>query len=67
MYEITRIYRSHGPLAGLLGKATGPFPAVVRSTLGCSPLSTLFHTLSIPPRDVLLAHKRKRPVPPPAC
>lgn len=66
MHEITRIYRSHGPLAALLGKATGPFPAVVRSTLGCSPLSTL-HTLSIPPRDMLLAHKRKRPVPPPAC
>ncbi|HEK1683839.1 TPA: hypothetical protein SMR42_000141 [Pseudomonas putida] len=66
MHEITRIRRPHGPLAHLTGKSTGPFPAVV-SSLGCSPLSTLFHTLSIPPRDVLLAHKRKRPVPPPAC
>ncbi|MFJ1337031.1 hypothetical protein ACIKP7_02705 [Pseudomonas caricapapayae] len=58
MNETTRIFRPQGPFAALFGKAFGPITN--------SPLSTLFHTLSIPPRDALLAHKRKRPVPPPA-
>ncbi|SPO69260.1 Putative exported protein (fragment) [Pseudomonas sp. JV241A] len=65
MYETTRIFRPSGPFAALFGKPYGP-NAVASPALTSSPLSTLFHTLSIPPRDVLLAHKRKRPVPPPA-
>jgi hypothetical protein len=31
-----------------------------------SPLSSLFHVLSIPPTNILLRQMRKRPVPPPA-
>lgn len=66
MHEITRIFRPQGPFAALFGKLFGP-TAVTSLSLISSPLSTLFHALSIPPRDALLAHKRKRPVPPPTC
>ncbi|TDF79984.1 hypothetical protein [Pseudomonas sp. H9] len=65
MNENTRIFRHQGPFAALFGKPFGPTFAADLS-LSSSPLSTLFHTLSIPPRDALLVHKRKRPVPPPA-
>ncbi|KJK09435.1 MULTISPECIES: hypothetical protein [Pseudomonas] len=65
MNETTRIFRPQGPFAALFGKPYGPTLAADQS-LSSSPLSTLFHALSIPPRDALLAHKRKRPVPPPA-
>ncbi|MCW2269226.1 hypothetical protein D3C77_82500 [compost metagenome] len=65
MNETTRIFRPQGPFAALFGNTYGP-TAVATLSLTSSPLSTLFHALSIPPRDVLLAHKRKRPVPPPA-
>ena len=60
MNEITRIFRPSGPHFAPCADGYGP------NTVTPSPLSTLFHALSIPPSNILLAQMRKRPVPPPA-
>ncbi|NER58934.1 hypothetical protein G3435_00980 [Pseudomonas sp. MAFF212428] len=60
MHEITRIFRPSGHPFAPCANGYGPHLSAT------SPLSTLFHVLSIPPGKLLLAQMRKRPVPPPA-
>ncbi len=60
MYEITRILRPSGPHFAPCADGYGPTPMIL------SPLSNLFHVLSIAPANILLSLMRKRPVPPPA-
>jgi len=60
MYEITRILRPSGPHLAPCADGYGP------TSMPPSPLSSLFHVLSIPPVNILLCQMRKRPVPPPA-
>lgn len=60
MYEITHILRPSGPHYAPCADGYGPTP------MPLSPLSSLFHVLSIPPANILLSQMRKRPVPPPA-
>jgi len=60
MHEITRIFSPSGPHFAPCADGYGPAPMTL------SPLSSLYHVLSIPPVKLLLTQMRKRPVPPPA-
>ncbi|SUV68910.1 Uncharacterised protein [Bordetella avium] len=64
------IYSLSGPRQAQRSRGQGPAPHTPLLTLVTPAylrLLTLLFSAAIPPRDVLLAQLRKRPVPPPAA